>query len=210
MTKRSPEQVYALCRQAGFSPQAAVIMTAIAGAESGYDDANIGDVSLQNATWGPSVGLFQIRTQKNQSGTGGYRDASWLAQSDLNQAKAAYSISGGGANFSPWTVYNTGSYGKFMSGARAAAQSVGDKLQNFLVGPAGGVAAGAVNAATGLATGALDAVLTPLLEGGKQLGFTAAFAAIGGLLVIGGALVFAYPSIKRTTAQAAKAVKAVI
>lgn len=205
MTKRSPEQVYALLRQAGFGPEAATTMTAIAGGESGWDDANLGDVSLQNATWGPSYGLFQIRTQKAATGTGGNRDQLWLAASDLNQAKAAYAISSGGTDFSPWTVFNTGKYQQFKSQAIAAAKAVGENFAGVLAGISGAVggAAGAVGQAAG---GVLDTVLTPLLEGGRQLALTGAFALLGAVLLVGGLYLTARPSVKASERDAKKAV----
>lgn len=203
MTKRSPEQTYALLRQAGFTDQGAIVMTAIAGPESSYDDADLGDVSLEDAEWGPSYGLFQIRTQKSATGTGGNRDQTWLAASDLNQAKAAYSISSGGTNFSAWTTYKNGAYASYLSGAKAAAASVGNNF-NAIVGNLGQALTDPLGAVQSAATSTLDAVITPLLEGGKQLGFTAGFAALGGLLVIGGLIVFVYPTVKRKSQEAAE------
>lgn len=201
MTTRSPEQVYALLIQAGFSPAGATTMTAIAGAESGYDDQNLGDVSLQNATWGPSVGLFQVRTQKAATGTGGFRDATWLAASDLNQAKAAYSISSGGTNFGPWTTFTSGKYQSFLAGAKKAASGIGGAIGGALMNPIG--------AAQNAATSTLDSVITPLLEGGKKLGLTAGFAAMGGMLLIGGLVIFVYPTIRGARREAGKVVKTV-
>lgn len=116
MAKRSPEYVYQLLTEAGFQPQQAAIMTAIAGAESGYRNDAVGDTTLENATWGPSYGLFQIRTLKAQTGTGGDRDIQNL-RSDKEQAEAAYRISRGGTDFSPWSVWNTGAYQKFLNAA---------------------------------------------------------------------------------------------
>ncbi|WP_279581687.1 hypothetical protein [Fodinicola feengrottensis] len=198
-----------MARQAGFTDQGAVIMTAIAGAESGYDDADLGDVGLENETWGPSYGLFQVRTQKSATGTGGDRDQTWLAASDLNQAKAAYAISSGGTNFGPWTTYTSGKYQSFLSGAKAAASSVGANLGSFVDG-LGDALTNPLGAAQSAATSTLDAVITPLLEGGKQLGFTAGFAALGGLLLIGGLVVFVYPHAKKNAATVAKVAGAAI
>jgi len=70
----SPSQIYTLLLQGGFSPDKARLMTAIAQAESARNPGAIGDVALQNGTWGPSVGLFQIRTLKSETGTGSDRD----------------------------------------------------------------------------------------------------------------------------------------
>lgn len=119
--KETPDQVYAILRQAGFNDTGAVTMTAISGAESGWDDTNVGDQSLVDDTWGTSFGLFQIRTLKAQTGTGGIRDIQALAGNDLNQARAAYAISRSGTDFSPWTDYTNGEYQQFLAQARAAA-----------------------------------------------------------------------------------------
>ena len=121
MAKRTPNEVYAQLIAAGFDPAAATVMTAIAGAESGYDNRVLGDTGLQDNTWGPSFGLFQIRTLKRDTGTGSNRDITRLAGSDLEQAKAAYAISGGGVNFGPWSVYNTGAYRQYLTAAQSAA-----------------------------------------------------------------------------------------
>jgi hypothetical protein len=74
----------------------------------------MGDIGLQNGTWGPSVGLWQIRSLKAQYGTGGDRDASRLTDPAFN-AKAMVSISGAGANWRPWSTYTHGSYKKYLS-----------------------------------------------------------------------------------------------
>jgi len=121
MTKRTPAEVYATLRAAGWPAPSAMTMTAIAGAESGWDDAAQGDLRLADTTWGPSYGLFQIRTLKRATGTGGTRDITVLAGDDLAQARAAWEISQHGADLSPWTVYRTGAYRRFLDAARAAA-----------------------------------------------------------------------------------------
>jgi hypothetical protein len=125
MSKRDPGQVYADLVAAGFSPDQATVMTAIAGAESGYDDQILGDLGLQNAMWGPSFGLYQIRTLKADTGSGSYRDITRLASSDAEQAKAAYAISGGGRDFTPWSVFTSGAYQQYLNTARTAAASGG-------------------------------------------------------------------------------------
>jgi hypothetical protein len=116
----TPDQLYALNLQAGFSPAQAVIMTAIDEAESGGDDRNLGDLNLQTSEWGPSYGFPQIRTLKQETGTGTDRDIRYLSASDLNQARAAYNISSHGRDFSPWTTFTDGKYQKFMTQASAA------------------------------------------------------------------------------------------
>ncbi len=124
MTKRAPEEVYASLIAAGFPREAAITMTAIAGAESGWRNDALGDLNLQDATWGPSYGLFQIRTYKGKTGSGDWRDIAWLTGSDLHQAQAAWHISAQGTNFTPWTVFTNGAYQQHMAAARAAADKV--------------------------------------------------------------------------------------
>ena len=121
MGKRTPGEVYQALVAAGWPPQQAVTMTAIAGAESSWRDDALGDTALQNATWGPSFGLFQIRTLKKDTGRGTVRDLTALSGDIGFQAKAAWEISRHGADFSPWTVYRTGRYKDFLGQARAGA-----------------------------------------------------------------------------------------
>lgn len=84
----------------------------------GYSDA-VGDLAqladpAVSAKWGPSIGLFQIRSLRHP---GDYpvangdrlRVASALRDATYN-AKAAYVISKSGTDFSKWTTYRTGSY----------------------------------------------------------------------------------------------------
>lgn len=124
--KRLPSEVYADLTAAGVSPQAAVTLTAIAGGESGYDTAHLGDVNLQTGVWGPSYGLYQIRTLKAETGTGTIRDIQWLAQSPQHQAQAAAIISKQGTDFTPWKVYVTGKWRGFLAGAQSAASTAAD------------------------------------------------------------------------------------
>jgi hypothetical protein len=121
VAKRLPGDVYADLIAVGFDPQSATTMVAIAGAESGYDDQAQGDLGLQDANWGPSFGLFQVRTLKGQTGTGSNRDITRLASSDLEQAKAAYAISSGGRDFTPWSTFTSGAYQGFLGTAQASA-----------------------------------------------------------------------------------------
>lgn len=188
VSKRLPGDVYQDLIAAGFDPQAATIMVAIAGAESGYDDQIQGDLGLQDANWGPSFGLFQIRTLKNDTGAGTNRDITRLSGSDLEQAKAAYQISGGGRDFTPWSTFTNGAYQGFLGTAQASA--------------AGGAAAAGGDgpfptwgpdwlpwnwpsaAANKVADATSDAVSTGL-TGGRQILLEAVF--VGGALVLVGA-----------------------
>jgi hypothetical protein len=114
MATLTASQIYTLLLQGGFDPQQARMMTAIAQAESARNPGAIGDVALQNGTWGPSVGLFQIRTLKSETGTGSDRDIQRLMNNPAEQVKAALNISGGGSNYRPWSTYTNGAYRKFL------------------------------------------------------------------------------------------------
>jgi hypothetical protein len=139
VTALSPAQLYALAVGAGLSPAQATTATAVALAESGGRSDAVGDVGLQNATWGPSVGPWQIRSLKAQYGTGGPRDASRLTDPAFN-AQAMAQISGAGANFSPWTTYTSGKFKGFLSkvGATTAADSSGSSSGPSTSGSSGG------------------------------------------------------------------------
>lgn len=112
--KLSASQIYTLLLKGGFDHDQAVTMTAIAQAESARNPAAVGDVGLQNRTWGPSVGLFQIRTLKAETGTGSDRDIEHLTGNPQAQVKAALNISNHGRSFRPWSTYTSGSYRKFL------------------------------------------------------------------------------------------------
>lgn len=184
MGKLTASQIYADARAAGFNPAQATIMTAIALAESAGSDTATGDVSLENNTWGPSYGLWQVRTLKAQTGTGAVRDINWLAGSDVNQATAAFSISHQGNDFSPWTTYTRGTYLQFMGQARAAA--AGDT--------------GGSTPATLTGTGATSSV-----GGFRDLAVQAVFVILG-LALVGTGLVVAFrPQLAAAGRTAAKA-----
>lgn len=117
----TPAYVFRLARGAGLSRPRAVIATAIAMAESGLDPGAEGDVALADATWGPSLGLWQIRSVRAQTGTGRARDAQHLRDPAFN-AVAMDVISNHGTDFSPWSVYKSGAYRQYLDEAEAAAR----------------------------------------------------------------------------------------
>lgn len=120
MTRHTPTEIYQAARAAGLNSASAIIAVAVALAESSGDDTALGDVSLQNNTWGPSVGVWQIRTLKQQTGTGGDRDIAALQGNIGRQAQAMANISNAGTNWTPWTTYTRGTYQKFMGQAQTA------------------------------------------------------------------------------------------
>lgn len=182
MAQRLPAQVYADLVAAGFSPSAAVTMTAIAGGESGYDPASVGDIGKQTAAWGPSFGLFQIRTLKTETGKGTPRDIQWLAASPANQARAAYLISSGGSNFTPWSVYTSGAWRSFAATAQSAAGAARDIITVGTDGPLPTV--GPDWAPWNWPSNAGNAALAQTLGGARNLAVEA-LVVILGLAVVG-------------------------
>lgn len=138
MATRTAAEIFRDLLAAGFNRANAIIMTAISLGESGGDDSAKGDIGIQTATWGPSYGLYQIRTLKDQTGKGTDRDITHLAGDDAAQADAAYSISHGGTDFSPWTVYTTGKYQQYLDQAQKAA-SAADAVTTEPIGLTGDV-----------------------------------------------------------------------
>lgn len=92
MAKRTASEIFAAARQAGLSVPAAITATAVALAESGGDDRALGDTTITGGGWGPSVGVWQIRTRTEQYGTGGDRDQLALQGNLARQAQAMRSI----------------------------------------------------------------------------------------------------------------------
>ena len=118
MPRYSAEQIYGFARRAGFSPDEAATMTAIALAESG------GNSRAHNPHGEDSRGLWQIN---------GRAHPSFLTKYNLfdpqDNAKAAFEVSRHGHDVSPWTVTHGGlssRYVRFKEDAQAAAITFGD------------------------------------------------------------------------------------
>lgn len=118
------DQIAKLAAIAGFTGDALRTAVAVALAESGGRPCAIGDEHLMDKTWGPSVGLWQVRTLKKESGLGTVRDINVLKDNPSAQAGAAYAISSGGRNWQPWTTYKTGAYRSFGDRAEQSARRV--------------------------------------------------------------------------------------
>lgn len=120
MTLLAVDTIADLGWRAGWRGEALVTAVAVALAESKGDPDAVGDVTLEDATWGPSIGLWQIRSLKAQHGTGGQRDE--LANHDpAVNAAHAYAISSGGTTFRPWSTFTGGQYKGYLGTARPAA-----------------------------------------------------------------------------------------
>lgn len=123
-TRMDVQSVFKLARDVGFDRAASVLMTAIAGAESGYYPGNH---NLNAGTGDDSYGLWQINML---GGLGpprrkqfGLRHDSDLFDPRTN-ARAAWGISGNGRNFTPWSAYKNGSYKQYMKRAQDAATAL--------------------------------------------------------------------------------------
>jgi len=168
----SASQVYTLLLQGGFPPDKARLMTAIAQAESARNPGALGDINLETAQWGPSVGLFQIRTLKADTGTGSDRDIQRLLNNPAEQVKAAMDISANGSNFRPWSTYTSGAYLKFLDEPLQAGVPLpsGSGAGAYGTGPYGGgpfgpygsgpYGAGPFGTAAAFATGTNGATMT--------------------------------------------------
>ncbi|MBM7510047.1 hypothetical protein JOE61_003861 [Nocardioides salarius] len=194
----SIRQVYQLARGAGLGHEAAVMATAIAIGESGLNPGAVGDTSLTDATWGPSIGLWQVRSVKAESGTGKTRDATRLKSPEFN-ARSMAAISLGGSHWTPWTIYTNGAYRTHLTKVRAevssGAQAPGGKPSPVgwdLPGPLpevpdpgdvlsdlGGAVGGAASGTAGAVVGLLVKSLAPAVLIGA--GLVGGFA----LIVIG-------------------------
>jgi hypothetical protein len=159
----SQEQIYALLRTAGFSDSAAQRMLAIAGRESaGTYRSNILSDPSEAAT-DYSVGLFQnnyISTPIGQGRQAGWPDATGLASNPLAQAQAAFSLSSGGTNFSPWST-NAGLSAASLADAAQVAANTPESAWSSLVSQAQTVA--------GAGTPALGSSTQQDLGAGSQL-----------------------------------------
>jgi peptidoglycan hydrolase-like protein with peptidoglycan-binding domain len=119
MTALSYYQVAQLAYDAGWREPDLSDAVAIAFAESAGNPAAIGDVRLKSSTWGPSVGLWQIRSLNSEKGSGGVRDE----KANLNprtNAIHAHAVFQAARGFFPWTTWTNGAYKRNLAAARAA------------------------------------------------------------------------------------------
>ena len=114
-----PEEVHALAVAFGLTHTQAITATAIAWAESGLNPLAIGDESLVDETWGPSIGLYQVRSLRADAGTDKERDPERLTDPAFN-TRSMVAISAGGTNWQPWSVYKNGKYWDYLDAVRAA------------------------------------------------------------------------------------------
>lgn len=119
MSRISPLQTAAYAHAAGFRGTTLAVAVAVAIGESSLVTDARGDTTITTEKWGPSVGLWQVRSLNAERGTGGTRDADALTDPAHN-ARSAFTISGGGLRWSPWTVYTSGAYRQHLPAGEQA------------------------------------------------------------------------------------------
>jgi hypothetical protein len=111
--------IYAVAREAGFSPDQSATMTAVALAESG------GNTSSHNPVNEDSRGLWQINALAHPDLAAQFPNL----YDPVQNAKAAFLVSNGGKDMSPWTTTHGGPaarYLRYRSDAEQAAIAYGD------------------------------------------------------------------------------------
>jgi hypothetical protein len=101
---------------AGFPPSTIDVAQAIAQAESGWFSDAVGDLTLIDAKWGPSIGLFQMRSLRSPQSFGGtdlYRYA-WPLRDAMFNARAALAVTNGGTDWSKWSTFTSGAYRAYL------------------------------------------------------------------------------------------------
>lgn len=117
MPRLSDSQIAAAVKAAGFPRESWATAIAVALAESG---GNSDAVNRANSNGSIDHGLFQINSvHKELLNSGDWRDP-------VYNAKMAFAISSGGANWRPWVAYTTGRHLPFLPrGKKAAGEPVG-------------------------------------------------------------------------------------
>jgi hypothetical protein len=190
-------QIARLAMNAGFKGTVEIgNMTAIAMAESGGDPSAIGDVNLQDGTWGPSVGLWQIRSLNSEKGKGTTRDqiANMDPQVNANHARTIFLEQGYGA----WSTFNGTRYRMYLPAtASAAAVLVGGDAATGATDKAGDAVSGVTDAVNSASSTVSEAgrMLKWLQSGGSWIRILK--GVIGVAVVVGAAMVAVGPSVPR-------------
>ncbi|WP_154793304.1 hypothetical protein [Occultella kanbiaonis] len=196
MATLTTAQVYGLARRAGLDAADATIATAIAAGESGLRTDARGDVGLQTSKWGPSIGLWQVRSLNAERGTGGVRDELALTDPEHN-ARSMVSISAGGSTWRPWTVYTSGAWRQHLAAAEAAADGSESGETDWRKGGGAGTQGLGGSAGSGGSSGGSSGSGGGLLDGlnpfsgwqddAQALGIKLAVVGAGAVLIIVGA-----------------------
>ena len=121
MPQLTDQQIAQLAAGAGFSGPDLDTAIAVALAESQGNSDAVGDVGLQNQTFGPSVGLWQIRSVNPGYGNA-FDQAHRNQQANMDpatNAANAYAIQQQ-YGWNQWSTYTGGAYRQYLDRARAA------------------------------------------------------------------------------------------
>ena len=168
--------------------------------ESGGDPNAVGDTTLVTSKWGPSIGLWQVRSLRNPGGYGhpdNLRDASKLRDPQYN-AEVAHAIwESRGKSFRDWTVYTAQIYRANMGEAREIVQQMlrGSKSDPDLTTIQKLATSGAGDAIAGPAE-AIGSALSPVTNVARWIGSPdnwsrIGLGAAGVALLLGGAILLA-------------------
>lgn len=128
MAVLSAVEIYRVSLAAGFTPDQAVTMTAVALAESG------GNSLAHNSHGEDSRGLYQINAPQHPAFAG--QDL----YDPLTNARAAFAVSHGGRDISPWTTTHGGGQARYLtyqSEAETAARLSGNDAHGMWAGTQG-------------------------------------------------------------------------
>lgn len=202
----TPAQVAGFAVGAGFSGEALRTAVAVSFAENDtHDPARLGDTTITTSTWGPSVGLWQIRSLKAEYGKGTERDQRALDNPAFN-AKSAFAISGGGKNWKPWTVYTNGNWKSRLAAADAAIKANGGKSGGTVGDP--DIPKEDVTDQLGI-PGAILAGINGFAQNIVKMGLNAGVLIVALVLVILGVFILMRDPIKRAAAGTARVAGAV-
>lgn len=202
MTQLTDVQVANVAVTSGWRGNEAVKAVAVALAESSGDDSKRGDLALQTAKWGPSVGLWQIRTLKAERGHGTDRDELTVNNDAVRNGAAAFHIYTGANNtFQPWSTFIDGQYLLYMGRAK-------DAVAHKTVNDDGSVSGHSDTLNTGPLAAAANAVKLAAKAGGwiadSHNWLRVGLAVAGAGMMVGGLLVVARPAVQEVVNDAVK------
>ncbi len=137
MTQLTDHQIAEHVVGGGFVGENRVIGVAVVLAESGGRTDAKGDVGLQTEKWGPSVGLFQIRSLKAQKGSGGTRDELANLNPATNARHAHVVFTEAGGHWTPWSTFNDHKHDRFMDRAQRAVAAVAAGTETIAISQEG-------------------------------------------------------------------------
>lgn len=152
----SRDRVGELARQAGFGDGR--LPVAVAQAESSLDP----NAFNQNRNGSVDRGLWQINSIHGALST----------FDPLGNARAAYSISSGGSDWSPWVAYTTGAHRQYLDGGDSGGgQSWLGRAASAISGAVSGLTARVTDALRDIAAGGLERVWPDRIPGLGTTGF---------------------------------------